>query len=241
MKNKIIIIFYFILTTLFFPVVAFGGFFSLLWIFMALINSSPAAEMLKACSGVTISLIYITTYIYAFKKIRLEKEFSATTYFPLASLLLAIFFVLLVKPTWDDISIVPDCYGLPIRNYEIVESEDTHGGFLGDGYYYAIIDCSKDRETAYETLKRWKKMPLSENLNLMIYGGEKGGSTYSAWISETVKIPKIENGYYLFEDRHTESKNSSNDSELFNRHSYNFSITIYDADTDIMYYFEYDT
>ena len=54
-------------------------------------------------------------------------------------------------------------------------------------------------------------------------------------------MPAIYNGYYMFEDRHSESKDSRDDSELFDRYSYNFSIAIYDCDTDKMYYFEFDT
>lgn len=52
---------------------------------------------------------------------------------------------------------------------------------------------------------------------------------------------KIENGYYIFEDRHSKSEDRQDDSELFNRSSYNFSLAIYDCDTDRMYYFEYNT
>ena len=45
----------------------------------------------------------------------------------------------------------------------------------------------------------------------------------------------------MFEDRHLESNDSRDDTELLDRHSYNFSIAIYDCDTNIMYYFEFDT
>ena len=60
-------------------------------------------------------------------------------------------------------------------------------------------------------------------------------------LAEEAKMPKIENGYYIFYDRSDESTNNEDDSELINRHSYNFSMAVYDSDTNRMYYFEYDT
>ena len=63
----------------------------------------------------------------------------------------------------------------------------------------------------------------------------------SYMLAEEAYMPAIDNGYYMFKDRHSESKDSRDDSELFDRNSYNFSIAIYDCDTDKMYYFEFDT
>ena len=98
-----------------------------------------------------------------------------------------------------------------------------------------------DMLEALEVIMDWKKLPLSENLNLIMYGGEKDGVIYAHNLSSEAHMPKIENGYYIFEDRHSESSDSKDDSELFERFSYNFSIAIYDTDTDRMYYFEFDT
>ena len=54
-------------------------------------------------------------------------------------------------------------------------------------------------------------------------------------------MPKVENGYYIFEDNQLEGTDSSDDSELLNRSSFNFKIAVYDCDADRMYYFEFDT
>lgn len=123
----------------------------------------------------------------------------------------------------------------------IVGVNDTHGGFLGDGSYYLILDCSDNKEQVLEKVQDWNKLPLSENLNLIMYGGEKDGVKYGYDLTEEAHMPAIENGYYMFEDRHSESKDSRDDSDLFGRYSLNFSIAIYDSDTDKMYYFEFDT
>ncbi len=122
-----------------------------------------------------------------------------------------------------------------------VYEQDTHGGFMGDGTYSLILDCSDNKEKALKTVQNWNRLPLSENLNLIMYGGEKDGTQYLYNLAEEAHMPKITNGYYVFCDRSSESKDPVDDSELFNRYSYNFSIALYDCDTDKMYYFEFDT
>ena len=81
----------------------------------------------------------------------------------------------------------------------------------------------------------------TEEQAILKHLGEKDGVTYGYKLLEEAHIPKIKNGYFMFEDRHYKSKDSKDDTELFDRYSFNFSIAIYDCDTDIMYYFEYDT
>lgn len=126
-----------------------------------------------------------------------------------------------------------DYFGFSKRDFTVIEEADTHGGFHGDGSYYLILDCSENREKALNNINDWNELPLSENLNSIMY---EGG------LAEEVNIPKkVENGYYRFYDRHSESADSSDDSELFDRASFNFSLAVYDSDTDMMYYFEYDT
>lgn len=141
----------------------------------------------------------------------------------------------------SNVSINTGYFGFQKSDFSIVEEKDIHGGFHGDGSYYLIMDCSENKEKALEILSGWKELPLSENLSLIMYGGEKDGMAYGYNLAEEAKIPRVENGYYYFCDRHSESTNSADDSELFNRSSFNFSIAIYDSDTDKMYYFEFDT
>lgn len=134
-----------------------------------------------------------------------------------------------------------DYFGFSKKDFAVVEEQDTHGGFLGDGSYYLILDCSNNTEAALEIVDSWNSLPLSENLGLIMFGGEKSGVSYGYNLSEEAHIPEIENGYYCFRDRHSEAKDSSNDSELFSRASFNFSLAMYDSDTNIFYYFEFDT
>lgn len=151
-------------------------------------------------------------------------------------------FVLLAALSSCLTSLQSDSYfGFSKQRFTVVEEMDTHGGFVGDGSYYLILDCSDNTEDALSIVADWNELPLSENLNLIMYGGEKDDVTYGYDLSEEAHMPVIENGYYYFEDRHSEAKDVSDDSELFSRASFNFSLAVYDSDTNRLYYFEFDT
>ena len=132
-------------------------------------------------------------------------------------------------------------FGFKTSEFAVIDEEDTHGGFLGDGSYYLILDCSEKREQAMELIEDWKPLPLTENLQLIMYGGEKDGVHYIYYLAEEAHWPIINNGVYKFVDRHSEAVDESDDTNLFNRYSYNFTIAVYDFDTDKLYYFEFDT
>ena len=88
---------------------------------------------------------------------------------------------------------------------------------------------------------QWEKLPLTENLELIMYGGVKDGITYGYNLAHTADIPKVENGYYFFLDKHSGSTDRHSDAELFGRYSFNFSLAIYDSDKKILYYLKEDT
>jgi len=124
-----------------------------------------------------------------------------------------------------------------------IEYEDSHGGFHGDGGTYAKIKLDgKGTEKAILEIKNsWKSLPLSENLSLIMYGGMRDNIEYIYNLADEFKIPHIENGYWLFIDRHSKSINNYDDTDLFNRHSFNFTLALYDADENVLYYIEFDT
>jgi hypothetical protein len=136
----------------------------------------------------------------------------------------------------------PEYFGFKTSSFAVIEESDTHGGFHGDGYYYLILDCSENREQAMELIEDWKQLPLTENLQIIMYGGEKDGISYAPKLPEEAHWPIISNGVYKFVDRYSEFvADRSDDAKLFDRHSYNFSVAVYDFDTDKLYYFEFDT
>ncbi len=141
--------------------------------------------------------------------------------------------------------------GIDISKCKIEKDKDTHGGFLGDGYYIVIANCE---QKPLAEIKEWKKLPLSQNLQLIMYGGTKDDSTYLYNLAEESGIPEIKNGYYYFYDRvdgeYFKDKNTDtekkiedrhSDSEIFNRYSYNFTLALYDEDNNKFYYYEFDT
>ena len=133
-------------------------------------------------------------------------------------------------------SIIKDM-GISNNTCEIVKEKDTHGGFLGDGDYFAKIKCSKIED---KILKKWNKLPLSDSLK-EVTEMKQCTSKSCADIYERYNIPSIKNGYYYFEDRHSESTNTFDDSDINNRPSYNFTLAILDKDTNTIYYYELDT
>ena len=143
------------------------------------------------------------------------------------------------------LSLVPGCLykecGINENKCVLVSQTDSHGGFHGDGTYAAIYDCSENKEYVLGIVDKWNKLPLTENLELIMYGGEKDGESYAYNLADDAGFPEVSNGYYFFCDRHSESVNRDSDEDLFNRYSFNFSIAIYDTDNDILYYIREDT
>lgn len=173
------------------------------------------------------------------QKTREENKITAKTFVPIISGLLAAILLLLLKPINNYTDITTPYFGFTKKNFSVIEELDTHGGFQGEGSHYLILDCSDNKEKALEIVRDWKKLPLSKNLNHIMYGEED--INFEINLAEEAHIPKIENGYYIFVDSQAEGKDNGDDSELFNRYSFNFEIAIYDCDTDRMYYFEFDT
>lgn len=86
------------------------------------------------------------------------------------------------------------------------------------------------------SVNKWKKVKSGKNflfpkLDTFLY------QPYD----DEVSIPEIQDGYYYFYDRHSESTNPYDDSELFQRFSFNFTFAIYDQSSNQIYLIEYDT
>lgn len=144
---------------------------------------------------------------------------------------------------FDDIK---DKTSVSFKTCKIIKKEDTHGGFLGDGEMNVIYQCDKNFDTI-NIRKKWKKLPLSENLNISLYGNaEKNGITYPKKEEKDYAIPKIENGYYYFIDNYSKRYKDiddiySDEKILDTNRSRNFTLTIYDIEKNYLYYYEIDT
>lgn len=137
-------------------------------------------------------------------------------------------------------NVISALYGVNVDGCEIIREYNNHG-FHGDGIQLLEYDCEKNSPQIEEDMSNWNCMPLPESLHLLLYGGEKNNIIYTYNLAEEYDIPIIDNGFYLFVDRHSSSESPNDDSALLNRHSFNFTLILYDSDSKILYYIKYDT
>lgn len=135
--------------------------------------------------------------------------------------------------------------GISCKSASIISSEDTHGGFHNDGTtFYAMSFLDDQFLDNVNTSSYWNKLPLDDNLNALLYGINNENYSDGPYVADEEGhplFPTVENGYYYFEDRHYESKDIQDDSEVLNRCSFNFTIAVYDVDTKTLYFCEFDT
>lgn len=123
---------------------------------------------------------------------------------------------------------------LDLSGCRVVSETDTHGGFLGDGEYLLVLDCSGSEEKLIAQTGGWSTFPLSENVRTVLYD----------WgVAEQYGIPEIGGGAWYFRDRFADDAalDRRSDALLLSRPAVNFSLLLYDADHSRLYYFEMDT
>ena len=126
--------------------------------------------------------------------------------------------------------------GINIDNCKIENEKNTHGGFLGDGDYFAKLVCRNINDNEIKT--KWKLLPVVKELQDVLEM-KQCDSNSCIDVYEKYKIPKLDNGYYYFLNR--KGNTTSNNEETFDNSSYNFSVAIYDSDNKIIYFYEIDT
>lgn len=160
-------------------------------------------------------------------------------------LLLLMIFSLVGCGKKDIQSDISDSLGIDVNKGTVLTDSDSHGGFHGDGMMFQQItfedsmlsDEIKDNDS-------WKPLPLSQNIEALVYGIEEDTSSIGSYLTDEngdTIIPDIQNGYYYFYDRHSESTEPYNDKDVLNRASFNFTLAVYDSDNHVLYYVEFDT
>lgn len=137
-----------------------------------------------------------------------------------------------------------DCSGA-----EVISQYDSHGGFHGDGTsFYALRfrDGSAAKEIAGSA--EWREFPLSDSAVSIIWGSQtEEGNDPPLLIRDNdwnhPLFPRVEHGYWFFLDRHSFATDPKDDSQVLDesRPSYNFTVAVYDTDSNILYYSELDT
>ena len=134
---------------------------------------------------------------------------------------------------------VANLTGLDITGSIIISSQDSHGGLNGDGELTIVYDCTKIRESVEAQMaESWNVLPLTDNLQMAMYGSTKDEVCYSDEPEDGNNIPRIDSGYYYFINRQDDSQD---DTFLFYSASFNFILFLYDADTARLYYYKLDT
>ena len=132
---------------------------------------------------------------------------------------------------------IGDALGVDVSRAIIVTGYDDHSGFHGDGTMYAVLEFPDDAlETKIASPGGWHVLPLTENLQTLVYGSWGPDAAQGPFIGIT--MPKVDRGYWYFFDRQGDT---AKDNLVLTRGSYNYTIAIYDADADLLYYCEYDT
>ena len=132
----------------------------------------------------------------------------------------------------DTLAAYGDTWGVDLSGGTVLSEENSHGGFHGDGAALYVVQFEDDTMgAALAENEQWKALPLSANLNTFVY------QPYDSEVS----IPAISHGYYYFYDRQAESGAEQDDDLLLRRASFNFTLAIYDTDTQRLYLLEYDT
>lgn len=117
--------------------------------------------------------------------------------------------------------------------YGLVEQAwDSHGGFHGDGETLAVIAT----ELTEPQGPYWHPLPLTDNLKTLL---SRSGLEGMDVMAQTV--PEIEQGFYYFRDRHSESQDTASDDGILDRYSYNLTLAVYDSGTGTLYVWLLDT
>ena len=133
--------------------------------------------------------------------------------------------------------------GINISSGTIITHTDSHGGFHGDGITF--LEVAFEDDSCLNQIKgnsSWKQLPVSYPVDALLYGTQIGSSSIGPYVTEGGKklFPKAETGYYYFKDRHTGAEGQGS-KDVVNRHSFNFTVALYDEDTQTLYYCEFDT
>lgn len=133
--------------------------------------------------------------------------------------------------------------GIDISGGELISYTDDRGGFPYEGSRYAVLRF-RDGSAAeqIEESPLWASLPLSETAHALIYGG--GSDTYSIGplVSDgegNALIPPVEEGWYFLADR--QARGGSPGPEMLSRASFNFTLGLYDSESDTLYFYTLDT
>lgn len=149
-------------------------------------------------------------------------------------LLLIIAYIIYLQTIYD-YNFYSSLIEIPIPIFAKMEEKDTHWGFHGDGetlikFYFSDKQAQNFTSNISNNLN-WNEFPIPETLQHYAYNS----------IDKDTKIPFINNGYWFFLDRHSKATDRYNYYEMCGRTSSNYSVAIFDIDSNILYIYSLDT
>ena len=129
--------------------------------------------------------------------------------------------------------------GLDVSDGKEISNYDTHSG-NGDGTSCVAIRFEDD--TVLKEIQEnqdWKKFPLDETVQALVYGvSDETGGTGPLLVDNDGNdlVPEIRNGYYRLIDRQTDKE-----TDILHRYSFNFTVGLYDTDSNVLYCCDLDT
>lgn len=149
-------------------------------------------------------------------------------------LLLIIAYIIYLQTLYD-YNFYSSLIEIPIPIFVKMEEKDTHGGSHGDGEALVKVYFSdKQAEKFIRKIDKnihWDKLPMKDILQTCINNN----------ITDEISVPIIENGYWFFLDRHSKATDKYNYNDMFDRASSNYSIAIFDIDSNVLYIYSLDT
>ena len=133
--------------------------------------------------------------------------------------------------------------GLDISAGEEISRYDTHSG-NGDGVTCIAFRFEDDAvRKEIQGRAEWHAFPLDETVQALAYGVSDEASQTGPFLTDEdgkPLVPEIRNGYYLLIDRQAE-KGMIEAADILHRHSFNFTLGLYDTDADTLYFCKLDT
>lgn len=131
---------------------------------------------------------------------------------------------------------ISESLGIDASRGTVVESYDDHSGFHVDGTLFAVLSFPDDAlQSQIAAPGGWYALPMTEELHTLLYGTRTEEAAIGPYVGVT--IPKVEEGYWILIDRHSEREKS----EILDGGSFNYTAAVYDALHDCLIYVEYDT
>lgn len=126
-----------------------------------------------------------------------------------------------------------------------IEYTDSHGG-MSDGNLFATVTTSNEQSKAQMKIdishSGWRSM-LPDDMYVTFFGGKvnEDGRLYptDGYLHDFgFDIPNVTNGYFLYRNRYYEQ---TGEQCSYNTYAQNFTLAVFDLDTNTLYFIEGDS